>query len=157
MNKEEVLKEVIVVLEKQLEVTFQSAQDAHAGATGDEVRQENKYDTRGLESSYLAGAQAERVRDLGRAIDTLKNIQLKTSKTIGPHSLIELQNEKEESRYFFVLPEGGGTIATFEGKKVSVLTTKAPFYQSISGLEEGEEVQINKSSDKGYWEIVAVC
>ena len=77
MKKEDLLKKLIQKVTENLESLTQSALDAKAAATDEEAKPENKYDTRALESSYLAEAQSVRVGELKRALHGLQNFQMK--------------------------------------------------------------------------------
>ena len=69
--------QLIKQINDELEVIKKSAEIAHDDATHEESRAENKYDTRGLESSYLAGAQMERVRILSFISQTNRKFAIK--------------------------------------------------------------------------------
>jgi hypothetical protein len=54
MNKRALIRKIVARLTGELEVYFRAAQASRAEATHEQSRAENKYDTRGLEASYLA-------------------------------------------------------------------------------------------------------
>src|SRR4051812_31278987 len=58
MTKEELVKAIIAKLNHNLGILERAARAAHAEATHESSKAENKYDTRGLEASYLAGGQS---------------------------------------------------------------------------------------------------
>src|SRR3990167_5836127 len=60
LNKAQLLHQVIAHLETALSQAQQAAQTAYEAATDEENIAENKYDTLGLEASYLATGQARR-------------------------------------------------------------------------------------------------
>ena len=59
MNKRAIIKKIIAKLTGELEVYFRAAQYARDEATHEQNKAENKYDTRGLEASYLARGQSK--------------------------------------------------------------------------------------------------
>ena len=61
MNKTNVIKTIIALLEVQYQTAIDAAKEAHSTATDDETIAENKYDTFALEASYLAHGQSQRV------------------------------------------------------------------------------------------------
>src|SRR5258707_8534043 len=67
---------IVVAIQEQLAaeiaVLTRAARDAHEAATHEEAKPENDKDTRSVEAAYLAGAQAERARDLERTASALK-------------------------------------------------------------------------------------
>ena len=95
MNKATVLEKIINSLQHELETYIRAAKFSHAEATAEENRAENKYDTRGLEASYLAAGQANKVVELEGAItsfEELKNMPAIDSVEIG--ALLELIREE---------------------------------------------------------------
>ncbi|MCA9555143.1 MAG: hypothetical protein KC933_34240, partial [Myxococcales bacterium] len=77
MDKVALLAQIRAALEAELAAITASAADARSAATHEDAKPENQYDTRGLEASYLAGAQAGRAQDLAARIANLEFIQLK--------------------------------------------------------------------------------
>ena len=70
--KAALLKQLAAKLEAELATIRAAAQATHAAATHPDAKAENKYDTRGLEASYLAGAQQERVAELEATLDAIR-------------------------------------------------------------------------------------
>ena len=68
MNKRTLLKSILAALQEELQTFTRAAMAARAEATDPQSRAENKYDTRGLEASYLAAGQARQVAELEAAI-----------------------------------------------------------------------------------------
>src|SRR6202012_89463 len=68
MNKWIVIKKIVARLTGELEVYFRAAQFARAEATHEQNKAENKYDTRGLEASYLAHGQSRQAAEIEAAI-----------------------------------------------------------------------------------------
>ena len=64
MDKQVLVATIIAQLEKTLQGTTQAALEAAQSATDDEAKSESKYDTRGLEASYLASGQAHYAKEL---------------------------------------------------------------------------------------------
>jgi hypothetical protein len=61
MNKCALLKKIVAKLTSELEVYFRAAQASRAEATHEQSKAESKYDTRGLEASYLARGQSKQI------------------------------------------------------------------------------------------------
>ncbi len=61
MNKKEIHDAITKALLNRFKTAELAAKQAHQAATGDESVAENKYDTFGLEASYLAHGQSQRV------------------------------------------------------------------------------------------------
>ena len=62
-----------------MEIYTRAAKASHAEATAEENRAENKYDTRGLEASYLATGQANKVLELEAAIEAFSDLKSKST------------------------------------------------------------------------------
>ena len=60
MNKRDLLNLFANKIAEDLLVMTKAALAAHEAATHSESKAEDQYDTRGLEASYLAGAQSKR-------------------------------------------------------------------------------------------------
>src|SRR5689334_15606079 len=63
LNKLRLIEEIITALEAELANYARSARAAHAEATDEQSKAENKYDTRGLEASYLARGQSRQAAE----------------------------------------------------------------------------------------------
>ena len=109
MDKKSVILKVIESLQSELETYIRAAKSSHAEATAEENRAENKYDTRGLEASYLAAGQANKVSKLKSAITAYNDLlNQPTHKAIELGSLIELDQEGF-TEFYFIGPTAGGT------------------------------------------------
>lgn len=137
MDKSRLIKLIRQRLETQLETMTKAARSAHDAATGDESKAEGKYDTRGLEASYLAEAQAAQCQKLESSIRTLENFTLQEAEAIESGSLIEMEQNGEISCYF-LLPCAGGTIISEDSIECTVLAPDAPLYDLLLGHEAGD-------------------
>ncbi len=63
MNKRALIRKIVARLTEELEVCFRAVQASRAEATHEQSKAENKYDTRGLEASYLARGQSKQAAD----------------------------------------------------------------------------------------------
>ena len=158
MKKEEVVKALIIQLEKDLSVLRQAALATYDDATNEETKPENKYDTRALEASYLAGAQAARVQDVAELLALCKILKvrnLKPEEAISIGALIEVESNEKVS-YLFFLPQGGGTWVQYGDKKVQVITPVSPLGKAFVGHFAGDEILIETGSQKRTYEIISV-
>lgn len=136
--KTELLKRILEKLSETLNATKSAANAAVEAATGPDSKAENQYDTRGLEASYLAGAQMKRVEELQRQIafyQTLQNASVAIGKaTIG--SLVET-----DRAFYLLVPEAGGTSVEVDGCTVNVITPHSPLGEALVGAMAGEVVE----------------
>ena len=68
MNKRALIEKIVARLTDELGVYFRAAQNSRAEATHEQNKAEDKYDTRGLEASYLARGQSRQAAELEAAI-----------------------------------------------------------------------------------------
>ena len=137
MNKAAVIQKILEVLRSELETYVRAAKFSHAEAMAEENRAENKYDTRGLEASYLAAGQANKVAELESALETFEELKEQSaSDAVEIGSLIELQQDGFVE-WYFVGPTAGGTEIEIDGTEVLVITPESPLGSQIMGLEAG--------------------
>lgn len=158
MNKKNLVDIICSKLELELKSAKEAALETYAAATGEESRPENEYDTRALEASYLAGAQAQRVREIEEALIMYKFLELKSfneDTPIGPTALVEL-DLKDKISTVFLVPLGGGMVVTCESKAIQVLTPKSPLGEALIGLNAGDMVLLDKNKTTVEYEILSV-
>lgn len=136
-----------------------SAKEAHAAATHTESKAEDQYDTRGLEASYLAGAQSRRALELNQTLAMFRTLQIKDFAKGDPilaTALITLQDEDGRKNYYLLMPAGGGMTAACEGKKVQCITPQSPLGELLLGRRQGEEISLRTEGKERDFEIVSV-
>lgn len=146
--KRSLVAQLVRQLEDELSTMQRAAKQAREAATHEEAKPENDKDTRALEASYLAGAQAARVREIEVAIKTLATMPLLAfagGKTIQASALVTLEDEAGVQTTFFFVPVGGGSRLTAGDREVQVLTPQSPRGQALLGLREGEAIEVKGS------------
>src|SRR5689334_15476986 len=94
--KQALVASLMAKLEAELETMRRAAKDAREAATHEEAKPENDKDTRALEASYLAGAQAARVRELEgsiRMIAAMPLVDCSAGGTIQASAVVTLEDE----------------------------------------------------------------
>lgn len=158
MNKNELLQNIVSKLKEELRLITEAAQNTYDIATSQESKAENKYDTRGLEASYLAGAQAERVSEMKETIGVLESLKVKDfgkDAVIAFTALIDLEQNGKTQTVFF-LPKGGGFKITHQGKAIQVVTPDSPLGEGLMGLSEGDVVDVDAGAKSKEFEIISV-
>lgn len=159
MNKSVLHQQVITRLEDDLQQAQQAALTAYEAATHEENIAENKYDTLGLEASYLATGQARRAAAIRqtlanwkqlviRAFDPLLGIQL--------GALIELSDDEDRRQCLFLGPDGAAMKLQYDGRTVQVIGPQAPLGQSLLGKQMGDEVSLRLASGVQLLEVLSV-
>ena len=142
MEKTAVIERIRSVLQAQYEQMLAAAKETSAGATDPENKAEGKYDTRGLEASYLAAGQGEQVAELAAALEMFQPStfpDFETGAEIASGALVEA-NFGGELLYFVLSPKAGGLTCDFGGIEVTVLTPEAPLRQKMMGLKAGDSL-----------------
>ncbi len=135
-----------------------SVDSAAEAATHPEAKPENKYDTRGLEASYLAGAQKERVGELKAALQLLKNTTLRVfaeTDRIGPTALVELEQDGQLS-LCFLMAWGAGYALVWDERPVLTITPQSPLGQALIGKTQGDTALVKTAAGQREYEILAV-
>lgn len=141
-------------LEEELANMRRAARDAREAATHEEAKPENDKDTRALEASYLAGAQAARVREIEGAIKAIGSMELLdlSGKPVQASAVVTLEDDDEAQSIFFFAPFAGGTmltgISSIEGD-VQVVTPQSPLGKALLGREKGEVVEVRAAGLPG--------
>jgi hypothetical protein len=147
MNKTALLRAVIAELENDLIRQQAANKQASAGATDGEARAETKWDTCGLESSYLARGHALQFKALVAELDDLRTFMIPvfTGLPVGLGALIETELDKEKM-LCFLLPCAGGTEVSFEGRNVSVITPSSPVGAALLDKKRGDKFSFRAGS-----------
>lgn len=159
MDKPKLLNKIISQLEQNLDVLIQSAHDAKAAATHEDSRAENKYDTRGLEASYLAGAQAKRAGELQITIDILSKLELQefsNKDKVDLTALVKTKLNGEDDRWFFIIPKAGGEKIEFEGIMIHTLTPHSPLGKLLVGKSKGDSLELMLKESSNDYEITSL-
>ena len=157
-TKKDLLKKLILELENDLERAQLVAKDSRDAAINEESKPENEYDTRAIEASYLAGAQAHRARELEAQIQILRLTEPRlftNNSTIDATALVRVLHDKDES-WFFMLPQGGGKVLKWGSKAISILTPQSPLAQEILGLRVGDTAFLQKKDRVVEVEILSI-
>lgn len=144
MNKRAIIQKIVDRLTEELAVYFRAAQFSRAEATHESNKAENKYDTRGLEASYLARGQSKQAAELEAAIAEYQKLGVKkfaAGDAIAVGALVKLAHGSESSLYFLG-PRAGGTEVLHERKEILVITPQSPLGEQLMGKKSGDQPQL---------------
>lgn len=156
MTKRLVIQKIIETLQSEMETYVRAAKFSHAEATAEENRAENKYDTRGLEASYLAAGQANKIVEIEESIaafDALRERKFNEADGIDIGALIEISQDGERAHYF-IGPSAGGIEIKIRGTEVLVITPQSPLGSQLKGAKQGAKIKINLAGRKQLVEIL---
>ncbi len=158
MNKRALIKKVIAKLTEELQVYFRAAQFSRAEATHESSKAESKYDTRGLEASYLARGQSRQAAELEAAIAEFEKLDARPfadGEAISIGALVELEHGGESSLYFLG-PRAGGTEVLHDKKEILVITPQSPLGEQLMGKKSGDQPQLTFGGAKQAAKILMV-
>ncbi|WP_263263005.1 GreA/GreB family elongation factor [Pseudomonas sp. RIT-PI-S] len=158
MNKHNLHGLIVQALERDLAVAQRAAQTAYEAATHEENIAENKYDTLGLEASYLATGQARRMAEIAQALARLRDLPVlphQPERGVQPGDYIELEDSDGQLRALFLGPDAAGLVVQAEGRSVTVITSRAPLGQALLGKRAGDEVSLQVAGKAQDYIIVA--
>ena len=144
MNKSLLIKKVIAQLTAELEVYYRAAQFSRAEATHEQNKAESKYDTRGLEASYLARGQSKQAAELETAIETYQEFKVRkfaADEAVHTGALVELEQDGERNLYF-IGPCAGGKEVVQDKREVMVITLQSPLGVQLKGKKAGDHLKL---------------
>ena len=158
MNKKLLVKKRRATLVEELELYIKAARAAHSEATHEQSKAENKYDTRGLEASYLARGQSKQAAEIEKSLDQLEKLALRKFFDQDPIDLSALVavKSKSEVAYYFVAPCAGGTEVRHEKLDICIITPQSPLGQQLIGKRVGDKIQLHMGSVKESYLIATV-
>lgn len=159
MNKQSVYRLVLQQLQDDLDVAVRAAQTAYETATHEENVAENKYDTLGLEASYLAAGQSRRVEEIRQALNLWQNLVLRSDNPqsgIQIGTLLGLEDEDGHEQWLLLGPDGAGLKVQVVGQLVTVITPRSPMGQGLLGKFEDDEVEIVVAGTRRQFTVTEV-
>jgi transcription elongation GreA/GreB family factor len=158
MNKRALIRKIIARLTEELQVYFRAANASRAEATHEQNKAEDKYDTRGLEASYLARGQSRQAAEIKSAITEFEKLaahKFADGEAIDIGALVELEHGGENS-FYFLGPRAGGTEVVHEKREILVITPQSPLGEQLMGRKQGDQPQLNFGGAKQATRIVSV-
>lgn len=140
MDKAPLVAALIAELRRRYDRARDALAGAHEAATGSDTKAEHKYDTRGLEASYLAAGQAEQADELLRALHAVEAFTFRKfdlDDPVATGALVEIEQGGGIRRYLLA-PAGGGIVLPGEdGEPVTVLGPASPLAGALTGQLAG--------------------
>jgi hypothetical protein len=134
--KKNLIEKLIIKLSLDKEGSLEALSSTKSLASSKEFIAESKWDTRGIEAGYLAGAQEKRIKELDIEIAQLNlllmNLRILDEVEVG--SLIWT----DDKNYFITSSTGGLEIDSSEGF-FKVITRQSPLFKKLAD----EEIEIN--------------
>ena len=159
MNKQALIKKVVSCLVSELEGSSKAAKLAHSEATDDQSKAEHKYDTRGLEASYLAHGQVRQVMELEitiAAYEKLSARKFNAGEPVDIGALVELEHDTKRI-YYFIGPRAGGMEVKMKNRTVLVITPQSPLGEQLQGKIEGDSIEISLAGTRSQYRVIKIA
>lgn len=159
MNKRAILKKILARLAADLEGFARAARNAHAEATHEQSKAENKYDTRGLEAAYLARGQSRQMQETEDAFAAFEKLEVRAfgpKDPIDVGAVVELECQGDRETYFLG-PKAGGLELQHDGREILVITPQSPLGTQLVGKRQGETATLALPAARVNYRIVAVA
>lgn len=160
MHKEEILHKIITILTSDLETLTEAAKTAHAAATHSECLPDNKYDTTGLEASYVAQGQANRAQEIRQSLELYRNLSLRTFDKETPirlTALVTVEADDGSCRLVFLGPDAGGLKLSDGKEECIVITSESPLGRALLGKSCDDEIKIGSGAESKTFTIIDVA
>ncbi|NVN90999.1 MAG: GreA/GreB family elongation factor [Desulfuromonadales bacterium] len=159
-TKTHILKLIIEQLTHDLAVQFGAAKTAHAASIHEENIPDNKYDTLGLEASYVAQGQANRAQDIKQALQIYGRLSLQhfdENSAIRLTALVSLECDDGTTKTVFIGPLEGGLKVRDHQTEIMVITPASPLGRQLIGRVTGDCIAVGSGSSRREYEIIKVC
>jgi len=157
IDKFEILTLIIEQLRADLATLEQAVAIARDTATHSDCLGSSKYETMGLEASYLAQGQGTRLLEVERSLEYFKRLKLaEPSLVIGLSSLVLLDDEEGERQMLWLAPEAGGLKVQYGDLIITVITPKSPLGRTLIGKSAGDDFEITIAGKSRDFEVSAV-
>jgi len=146
ISKAAIVKQIIKQLSAELETLAGASAKMHADASDESNKAEDQYDTRGLETAYLASSQARQATQTEEALAAYHALKLEkfTAKSpVALTALVELESHLERLGYF-IGPAGGG----IEVGEVLIVTPESPIGKELVGKRAGDKFKFRNQEYK---------
>lgn len=158
IDKAALVQKIQTELQASFEVLKAAALATYEDATHEESKPENEYDTRGLEASYLAGAQGKRLAEIEEVFAMYKFLKLRD---LSPTDAIQLSAIIEASHngktlYIFLVPIGGGMTMAFDGLNIQVVASSSPLGESLLGLHVDDVAVVESPARTLEYDIISI-
>lgn len=159
IDKQSLVAAVTAEIEKSLAIAVNAANDAKALATHEQSKPETQYDTVGLEASYLAHGQSQRVAELTLALTQWQKVLQRPIKeevfiTVG--HLVQL-DDGSDYHWFLLGTAMGGLKLVQNNHTITVITDSSPLGKQLLGKQLFDDVLLPLPGKTIDYEIVSIA
>lgn len=160
MKKQALLQKIISTLTANLATLTEAAKAAHAAATHSECLPDNKYDTTGLEASYIAQGQANRAQEIRQSLEHYRKLEIRSFGDETPIRLtaaVTIEADDGSYRHLFLGPDAGGLKLVDGEAEWIVITPESPLGRALLGKVCGDEISTGNGPARKTFTIIAVA
>ena len=153
--KKRILESLIKKVKEDLALAQEASESSSEYVRDGDVKSDGKYDTRGLEAGYLAGAQMRRVEELKLELQLLEEIPVRDfspNEEVSIGALVDIEF-KGQVRTYFVAPTAGGTLLNFDQTPILVISTFSPIGDAVFGTKIGEEFEVETQQETRIYKV----
>lgn len=157
MSKIQLQQRILEQLQHDLLITQRAAQTAYEAATDKANIAENKYDTLGLEASYLATGQARRLGEIQQALSALQQLpsaDFDPQRGIQLGTLVLLADTAEQQRWLLLAPDAAGLKINDGEREIMLISQHSPIGQRLLGLAPGDEFALTVGKQLQHFRVV---
>jgi len=125
-------------------------------ATHQDCLGSSKYETMGLEASYLAQGQGTRLLELERSLAYFKQLTLQASTSIELGVYITLNDEDDKQTYLWMAADAGGLKIQYHKQIITVITPKSPLGKAMLGKTMGDEFALKVMGKEKYFNVLSI-
>jgi len=154
IDKQHILDLIIEQLRADLKVCEGAVAIARDTATHSDALGSSRYETMGVEASYLAQGQGLRLLEVERSLAWFNQVKLaEAGGIIRLSSLVSLLDEQGETQLLWLAADAGGMKIEHAGNGITVITPKSPLGKAMLGKHEGDSFDINIAGKPRCFEI----
>lgn len=159
IDKAAVAALIVAQLQRDLAALERAVAIARDTATHPDCLGSSKYETMGLEASYLAQGQGVRLLEIERGLDCFRRIctagQADTAND-GPitlNALVQVEDEDGNAQLLWLASEAGGLKLEYLGLPLTVITARSPLGRALIGRHAGEECVLHAGGMERCYQI----
>lgn len=157
--KNKIIEALLSKVKEELSAAQEASDSASEYVKDGDIKSDGKYDTRGIEAGYLAGAQMRRVEELKLELQLLEEIPVREfshDEEVGIGALVDIEFNNQIRKYF-VAPTAGGTMLSIDGTPILVISTFSPIGDAAFGTHVGEEFELETPQETRVYKVKSIA
>jgi len=156
-DRSKILTLIIDQLHLDLASLEQAVAIARDTATHADCLGASKYETMGLEASYLAQGQGTRLLEIEHSLEYFKRLlPVESSSTVALSSLVTLEDDQGDQQLLWLALEAGGLKVICDDLTVTVITPRSPLGGELTGRCVGDAFEVSIAGNRRSYEVVAI-